>query len=73
MTRRLSSSRKQSTNPGPTASGTEAYSRTPSQAAAVACATGGTCSACQQICPRSVPLLEIFAFTRRKLAQVDAA
>jgi succinate dehydrogenase/fumarate reductase-like Fe-S protein len=32
----------------------------------------GTCSACQQICPRSVPLLEIFAFTRRKLAQVDA-
>jgi succinate dehydrogenase/fumarate reductase-like Fe-S protein len=32
----------------------------------------GTCSACQQICPRGVPLLEIFAFTRSKLAQVDA-
>jgi len=33
----------------------------------------GVCSDCQQICPRAVPLLEIFAFTRRKLAQVDAA
>jgi succinate dehydrogenase/fumarate reductase-like Fe-S protein len=33
----------------------------------------GTCRACQEVCPRSVPLLDIFAFTRRKLAEVDAA
>ena len=33
----------------------------------------GSCSACQQICPRAVPLLEIFAFTRGKLADVDKA
>ena len=31
----------------------------------------GTCRACQDICPRAVPLLEIFAFTREKLVQVD--
>jgi succinate dehydrogenase/fumarate reductase-like Fe-S protein len=33
----------------------------------------GTCHACQDICPRAVPLLDIFAFTRRKLAEVDEA
>jgi succinate dehydrogenase/fumarate reductase-like Fe-S protein len=33
----------------------------------------GPCHACQDICPRAVPLLAIFAFTRRKLAEVDAA
>jgi succinate dehydrogenase/fumarate reductase-like Fe-S protein len=33
----------------------------------------GPCHACQDVCPRAVPLLEIFAFTRRKLAEVDAA
>ncbi|MCA1826776.1 MAG: 4Fe-4S dicluster domain-containing protein [Myxococcales bacterium] len=33
----------------------------------------GTCSACQTVCPRAVPLLEIFAFTRRKLADVEKA
>jgi succinate dehydrogenase/fumarate reductase-like Fe-S protein len=33
----------------------------------------GTCHACQDVCPRGVPLLDIFAFTRRKLAEVDAA
>jgi len=33
----------------------------------------GPCHACQDICPRAVPLLDIFAFTRRKLAEVDAA
>jgi len=33
----------------------------------------GTCHACQDVCPRAVPLLDIFAFTRRKLAEVDAA
>ena len=33
----------------------------------------GTCRACQDGCPRAVPLLEIFAFSRRKLAEVDAA
>jgi len=33
----------------------------------------GTCHACQDVCPRAVPLLQIFAFTRRKLAEVDAA
>ena len=33
----------------------------------------GTCRACQDVCPRAVPLLDIFAFTRRKLAEVDAA
>jgi succinate dehydrogenase/fumarate reductase-like Fe-S protein len=33
----------------------------------------GTCHACQEVCPRGVPLLKIFAFTRRKLAEVDAA
>jgi succinate dehydrogenase/fumarate reductase-like Fe-S protein len=33
----------------------------------------GTCRACQDSCPRGVPLLEIFAFTRRKLVEVDAA
>jgi len=32
----------------------------------------GTCRLCQDACPRAVPLLEIFAFTRRKLAEVDA-
>lgn len=32
----------------------------------------GTCRACQDVCPRAVPLLEIFSFTREKLAQVDA-
>ena len=31
----------------------------------------GACRACQDTCPRAVPLLEIFAFSRRKLAQVD--
>ncbi len=31
----------------------------------------GACRACQDSCPRAVPLLDIFAFTRRKLAQVD--
>jgi hypothetical protein len=25
------------------------------------------------VCPRAVPLLDIFAFTRRKLLEVDAA
>ena len=33
----------------------------------------GSCHACQDVCPRGVPLLDIFAFTRRKLAEVDAA
>jgi Fe-S oxidoreductase len=33
----------------------------------------GTCQACQVVCPRGVPLLDIFAFTRRKLLEVDAA
>jgi succinate dehydrogenase/fumarate reductase-like Fe-S protein len=33
----------------------------------------GTCHACQDVCPRAVPLLAVFAFTRRKLAEVDAA
>ena len=33
----------------------------------------GVCHACQDVCPRRVPLLDIFAFTRRKLAEVDAA
>src|SRR5207302_1206170 len=33
----------------------------------------GSCHACQDVCPRAVPLLQIFAFTRRKLAEVDAA
>ncbi len=33
----------------------------------------GTCRACQDSCPRAVPLLDIFAFTRRKLAEVTAA
>jgi len=33
----------------------------------------GTCHACQDVCPRGVPLLDIFAFTQRKLAEVDAA
>jgi succinate dehydrogenase/fumarate reductase-like Fe-S protein len=33
----------------------------------------GPCHACQDVCPRAVPLLDIFAFTRRKLAEVDAA
>jgi ferredoxin len=33
----------------------------------------GTCRACQDVCPRAVPLLDIFAFTRRKLLEVDAA
>ena len=32
----------------------------------------GPCHACQDVCPRSVPLLDIFAFTRRKLEEVDA-
>jgi succinate dehydrogenase/fumarate reductase-like Fe-S protein len=32
----------------------------------------GTCRLCQDWCPRAVPLLDIFAFTRRKLAQVSA-
>jgi Fe-S oxidoreductase len=32
----------------------------------------GTCTRCRDVCPRGVPLLDIFAFTRRKLAQVDA-
>ena len=30
----------------------------------------GACRACQEICPRAVPLLDIFAFTRRKLREV---
>jgi succinate dehydrogenase/fumarate reductase-like Fe-S protein len=33
----------------------------------------GVCHACQDVCPRAVPLLDIFDFTRRKLAEVDAA
>ena len=33
----------------------------------------GACHVCQDVCPRGVPLLDIFAFTRRKLAEVDAA
>ena len=33
----------------------------------------GVCQACQDVCPRAVPLLDIFAFTRRKLVEVDAA
>lgn len=33
----------------------------------------GTCSLCQGACPRGVPLLRIFAFTRRKLAELDEA
>ena len=33
----------------------------------------GACTACQDSCPRAVPLLDIFAFTRRKLAEVSAA
>lgn len=33
----------------------------------------GTCTRCRDVCPRGVPLLDIFAFTRRKLAQVDEA
>ncbi|MFL5310985.1 MAG: 4Fe-4S dicluster domain-containing protein [Myxococcales bacterium] len=33
----------------------------------------GVCQACQDVCPRAVPLLDIFAFTRRKLLEVDAA
>ena len=32
----------------------------------------GTCRACQDVCPRAVPLLDIFAFTRRKLDEVRA-
>jgi len=32
----------------------------------------GTCTRCRDVCPRGVPLLDIFAYTRRKLAQVDA-
>ena len=31
----------------------------------------GTCRACQDACPRAVPLLDIFAFTRRKLGEVQ--
>ena len=31
----------------------------------------GTCRACQDSCPRAVPLLDIFAFTRRKLDEVE--
>src|SRR5207237_809118 len=33
----------------------------------------GVCHACQDVCPRAVPLLDIFAFTQRKLLEVDAA
>lgn len=33
----------------------------------------GSCTACRDVCPRAVPLLDIFAFTRGKLATVDAA
>ena len=33
----------------------------------------GDCRLCQDACPRSVPLLDIFRFTRRKLEQVEAA
>jgi formate hydrogenlyase subunit 6/NADH:ubiquinone oxidoreductase subunit I len=33
----------------------------------------GDCRLCQDTCPRGVPLLEIFAFSRRKLTEVDAA
>jgi succinate dehydrogenase/fumarate reductase-like Fe-S protein len=31
----------------------------------------GTCRICQDACPRRVPLLDIFAFTRGKLAEVE--
>jgi len=33
----------------------------------------GDCRLCQDSCPRSVPLLDIFRFTRHKLEQVEAA
>jgi succinate dehydrogenase/fumarate reductase-like Fe-S protein len=33
----------------------------------------GPCQLCQDVCPRAVPLLEIFTFTKRKLLEVDAA
>lgn len=33
----------------------------------------GSCRLCQEVCPRAVPLLDLFDFTRRKLAQVDEA
>jgi succinate dehydrogenase/fumarate reductase-like Fe-S protein len=33
----------------------------------------GGCRLCQDACPRGVPLLEIFDFSKRKLSQVDAA
>jgi succinate dehydrogenase/fumarate reductase-like Fe-S protein len=33
----------------------------------------GLCHACQDVCPRAVPLLDIFTFTRRKLLEVDEA
>ena len=33
----------------------------------------GSCHVCQDVCPRAVPLLAIFAFTKRKLLEVDAA
>ena len=54
-----------------------AYSRAtpelPHLRVAIAALDGcGPCHACQDVCPRSVPLLDIFAFTRRKLEEVDA-
>ena len=33
----------------------------------------GSCSLCRDACPRGVPLLDIFRFTRRKLEEVEAA
>jgi succinate dehydrogenase/fumarate reductase-like Fe-S protein len=55
-----------------------AFSRATPELRALRAAVGaldgcGTCRLCQQTCPRAVPLLDIFAFTRRKLAEVDAA
>ena len=54
-----------------------AYSRAtpelPHLRVAIAALDGcGPCHACQDACPRAVPLLDIFDYTRRKLAEVDA-